>query len=147
MSNFISTWDDEEEEPRAPFLLPFLFAMLMGIPASGLSIAAALYSNLVLGILVVGCGALCGIGGRIGEGDFFPAFLATILHLAGTISLVTAALLVRDLDVSPLQLGYALLFEQGAMIDFANDCVTVAGKTFLAYPVAIAAAYAVGDHE
>ena len=145
MSNAFDNWTNEEAPP-APFWRPFPLAILLGLPASAIWYAGAVHAHTVASIVTIIAGALCGLGTRLAGGEYFSAFLATLLHIVVTLTLITATLLADHYQV-PLTTILAELMSWDKIAPFCNACVEAVGKTFVAYPIAFLAAYKVQDRD
>ncbi|MEK7953773.1 hypothetical protein [Luteolibacter soli] len=136
-----------DSNERAPFLVPFIVALLLGIPASILwHFVSTQYGLLVSGITIL-LGLSCGLGARFAGSGYHPAgsaIIATMILIVINISITT--ILVMSVESGqPVLATLQTLVSHGSFTDFANQCAIVGGNTFIRYPVALYAAYLVSD--
>jgi hypothetical protein len=137
----------DNDNQKAPFLIPFLVAMAFGIPVSILWYLIAMNVGIVATIITILLGCACGFGARISAGGSHPvesAILSTLLLIILSLSAITISLLASENDQSILATVVALI-TQGNYVDFTNALVLVAGRTFMGYPLGLYAAYKVSD--
>lgn len=142
MSKAFDNFEFEPDLP-APFWKPFLLAFLFAIPASSLWFYATVCHGVRTAVLSLAIGALCGLGARRGEGDYFSAFLAAVIHTFGTILIIT---LVVSTYAFKLSLGENLfqIVASGRINLFFNDCLSLVGeKSFYSIPTGFYIAYKV----
>ena len=133
--------------PAAPFWQPFLFALLFAIPASALWFYLVIHQGLRMLIFSLAVGLMCGWGVRKADGEYFPAFLATLIHITVTILVITLVLLAAELGLSPWETLRRVVF-QGQVTAFFNTCVLVVGsRSFAAIPIAFYVAYKVQSRD
>lgn len=135
------------DEPKAPFFIPFLVALLFGSPVTGLWYAMATKAGLVVAGITILTGLACGLGARIaapGEHAGGAAVIATLILIVVNISMITVLVMASEGNHSFLVQAMDIV-KHGNFADFANECVRVAGKTFIRYPIALYAAYRVAD--
>jgi hypothetical protein len=136
-----------DDEPKAPFFIPFVVALVFGLPMSAVWYVVADKGNLLMSVITTLLGCSCGLGARIaarGEHAGDSAVVATFLLIALNISAVAVMVLAWEGGHSfPVML--MTLVNHGDFNEFANTCVEVAGRTFVGYPIALYAAYRVSD--
>ena len=138
---------DFEPEPPAPFWKPFFFALLFAMPASLLWFYLAIHQGLRMPVFSLAIGFMCGWGVRKGDGDYFPAFLGTLIHIVVTVLVITLVLVSGQLGLSPLETVLQILF-QGQLTAFSNVCVLVVGsRSFAAIPIAFYVAYKIQSRD
>jgi hypothetical protein len=97
--------------------------------------------------LAIGC--LCGLGARKGDGDYFPAFMGTLILITTTILLNTLMLIAAEVGISPWELLFKVVF-QGQVTAFLNDGLELVGssaRSYAAIPIAFYMAYKVHDRD
>lgn len=133
---------------RAPFLVPFIAALLIGIPASFLWHFVTHQYGLVVSAITILIGLSCGLGARFAGAGSHPAgaaIIATLILIVINISIVTLSVLAAEAGQS-LASTLLALATQGNFTDFANNCLEVTGQRgFIRYPIALYAAYRVSD--
>ena len=137
----------DNDNQKAPFLIPFVVAMAFGIPVSVGWFLIAMKVGLVATIITILLGCACGFGARISASGWHPAeaaILSTLLLITLSISAITISLLASESDQSVLATVVGII-TQGKFVDFTNALVVVAGRTFIGYPLGLYAAYRVSD--
>ncbi len=132
----------EEIEHKPPFLLPLAFALGLGALGGILMIWLRLAHGINIGFLLIGIGALCGLGTRLGGGDFSSTLLALAMVQFVVVLFVGTVEVARDLEASWLSLLLEV-FMQGKFTGFLNQCVSAffvssasVRPLIFAYPVA-----------
>jgi len=137
-----------DNEERAPFLIPFLAALLFGIPASILWHFVTHRYGLVVSLSTILVGLSCGLGARLTGGGTHPAgaaIIATLILIVINISIITIQVLAMETGQTFVA-TVSTLASQGNFSDFANDCLRVTGERgFIRYPIALYAAYRLSD--
>lgn len=144
-------FDNFEFEPVVPppFWKAFILAILFALPAAALWFYLAVYQGLRMPVFSLAIGCLCGLGARKGEGDYFPAFLGTLILITTTILLNTLVLVADEIGISPWELLFKVVF-QGKITAFLNDGLALVGSRFRSYaaiPIAFYVAYKVHDRD
>jgi hypothetical protein len=132
---------------KAPFFVPFLAALMFGLPVSVLWYAMATKGGFLMSAITILLGCACGLGARVaasGEHPADSAVVATLVLIVANISLVTVLILAWEGNHS-LPVMLSTLVKHGDFNEFANECVKVAGRTFWGYPIGLYAAYRVSD--
>jgi hypothetical protein len=113
------------EEPgcKHPFLLPFAIALGLGMLGGILMIWLRLGHGYNIGLLFLGIGALCGLGTRLGGGEFSSTLLSLALVQFVVVLVVGSVEVARALDSSLLSLALEV-FKQGKFTGFLNECVS-----------------------
>ena len=132
---------------RAPFLVPFLAAFLLGIPVSMLWHFVSTQYGLLLSAITIILGLCCGLGARFAGEGYHPAgaaIIATLILIVINISITTVQVIAVETGQS-FAATLLRLVSHGNFTDFANECVSVGGRTFIRYPIGLYAAYRVSD--
>ena len=120
-----------------------MLGLLFAIPASGMWIYLATQQGFRAPICSLAVGALCGLGVRKGGGDYFPAFLGTLILILSTISINTLVILAGDVEVSPLKILIDVV-SRARITDFCNEAILMMGRrSFIAIPTSFYLAYKV----
>ena len=137
-----------DQNERAPFLVPFLVALLFGIPASLLWHFVTGQYGIVVSLATILVGLSCGFGAKLSARGYHPAgaaIIATLILILINISLVTLQVIAAETGQTFIDTLSALV-SKGSFTDFANDCLRVSGhRGFIRYPIALYAAYRVSD--
>jgi hypothetical protein len=137
----------DNDNQKAPFSIPFVVAMVFGIPVSVIWFLIAMKVGVVATIVTILLGCACGFGARISANGWHPAeaaILSTLLLITLSISAITISLLASESNQSIVATMMGLI-TQGNYVDFTNALVLVAGRTFMGYPLGLYAAYRVSD--
>ena len=103
--------------------------------------------GIVATIITILLGCACGFGARISASGWHPSFAAisaTLILIILSISTITISLIASEIDQS-FHITLVEILTQNKFVDFANACVSVAGRTFIGYPIGLYAAYRFSD--
>lgn len=136
-----------DNDQRTPFLIPFVVALIFGIPVAAIWYLIAMKVGIVAKIVTILLGFACGLGARTPARGWHPAgaaIIAALILIVVTISAITISLIASRTGESfpTTAIGIALSGDFGV---FANACVEVAGRTFVSYPLGLYAAYRLSD--
>ena len=135
------------EDHKAPFFIPFVVAVLFGVPASVIWYLVAVQTGWLYGAITILLGCSCGLGARIaakGEHPASGAVVATFILIVLNIAVLTVLSLAWRAGETFMVILVAVI-DHGDYNDLANEIVRSAGRTFIGYPFALYAAYRVSD--
>ena len=135
------------DDERPPFFIPFLLALLFGVPVAIIWYLAAMKVGLVATIITILLGCACGFGARISANGWHPAgaaIVATLILIISSIVVTTIGSIALESE-QPFLVILLTVLTEGMFVELANDCLSVAGKTFIGYPLGLYAAYRVSD--
>lgn len=138
-----------DDEPKEPFLLPFIVSLAFGIPVMMLWFYVALEIGFLATIITILLGFACGLGAKVSSGGSHAsgaALLSTFILILISISTITVAVIADEHDQTLMATLKALL-EYGTFNGFANACVEVGGRTVAGYPLGLLAAFNASDPE
>jgi predicted permease len=132
---------------RPPFLLPFLVALIFGLPAAWVWYSMTTKGGVMIGVTTVLMGFSCGMGARIATpgrhaGD--SAVIATLLLILGCISYISVMLIARE-NRETVSMAVDWLLEKRDFTKFNKGFLRIAETAFWGYPVALFMAYRVSD--
>jgi len=136
---------DFTPEPPPPFWWPFVLSMLFAAPVSALWYYMATRNGLRLPITSLLVGVLCGLGTRVGNGEYSSTLLSAAIQIFATISLIALHQIAEGIDQSLFQTATQICF-QGHISDFCNEAFLNSGQTGIrTIPFALYIAYKIQD--
>ncbi len=147
-STMAAAFDNDEcfSDPARPIIFPFFIAFLFGIPGAAIWFFVATKLGLLLGLITLLVGWLCGLGVRKVRGDGMAAVMATFLHIAIMLTILTVMDVSAASGTSCLETLVNIVFHD-AWTDFTNTCVEIAGRTFIGYPLAMFVSYRIATRD
>lgn len=139
----------ERDNEKTPFFVPFLVALLFGIPIAVVWYLVATELNLAAKLTTILLGSACGFGARVSARGFHPAgaaIIATVLLMVAIGSVILIRELAAEADQTFLSMVIHLA-SQGDFKAFADDWLRImgTGRIFTGFGLGVLAAYWISD--